>query len=103
MPLWRRYAVCFIVRFHLFAVLAWSLALCTLSLMSDPHVLCPVFARAPQIKQLQGECSDLDRQVITLKAKCEEIEMKERQRRAADEERHAEEVRRRVSVVLLPS
>lgn len=45
-----------------------------------------------QIKQLQGECSDLDRQVITLKGKCEEIEQKERQRRAADDEKHAEEV-----------
>ncbi len=33
--------------------------------------------------------------MATLKAKCEEIESKERARRAADDEKHAEEVRAR--------
>jgi dynein light intermediate chain len=38
------------------------------------------------------ERSELEQQVDALKAKCEEIETKEAQRRAAEEEKHAEEV-----------
>jgi dynein light intermediate chain len=45
-----------------------------------------------QIKQLHMERSELEQQVDALKAKCEEIETKEAQRRAAEEEKHAEEV-----------
>ena len=47
-----------------------------------------------QIKQLHMERSELEQQVDALKAKCEEIETKEAQRRAAEEEKHAEEVRK---------
>ena len=46
-----------------------------------------------QIKQLNIERSELEQQVDSLKAKCEEIETKEAQRRASEEEKHAEEVR----------
>ena len=49
-------------------------------------------AGGPQIKQLNVERSELEQQVESLKAKCDEIETKEAQRRASEEEKHAEEV-----------
>ena len=48
------------------------------------------------------ERSELEQQVDALKAKCEEIETKEAQRRAAEEEKHAEEVRPPSSACLCP-
>ena len=45
-----------------------------------------------QIKQLEQEKKELERQVQDLKAKCEAIEKRESERRAMEEKKHAEEI-----------
>jgi dynein light intermediate chain len=45
-----------------------------------------------KIKTLEGDKSELTRQVQELKAKCEAIEKRESERRALDEKNHQEEV-----------
>merc|ERR1711865_739970 len=44
------------------------------------------------IKTLEGEKKDLERQVQELMNRCDAIEKREQERRAADEKKHAEEV-----------
>lgn len=44
------------------------------------------------IRNLEREKEELERQVVELHAKCEAIERREAERRAADEKKHAEEV-----------
>lgn len=48
--------------------------------------------RCAQIKQLEGEKKDLERQVLELKAKAEAIEKRESERRALEEKKHSEEI-----------
>lgn len=66
----------------------------TLGRTNDVHLadLCRRDARRSQIKHLQSECEDLDRQVEELSKKCEAIERHEAERRALDEKKHQEEV-----------
>jgi dynein light intermediate chain len=45
-----------------------------------------------QIKQLEQEKKELERQVQDLKAKWEAIEKRESERRAMEEKKHAEEI-----------
>ena len=54
-----------------------------------PEWLCGV---PVQIKQLEQEKKELERQVQDLKAKCEAIEKRESERRAMEEKKHAEEI-----------
>ena len=51
-----------------------------------------------KIKHLQTERVELERQVATLKARCEEIETQQRERQRAEEEAHAEEVQKLQSI-----
>jgi hypothetical protein len=44
------------------------------------------------LQQLEAEKSDLERSVAELKLKCEVIETRENERRAAEERKHADEV-----------
>lgn len=44
------------------------------------------------MQQLESEKSDLERKVAELKMKCEAIETRENERRAAEEKKHADEV-----------
>jgi dynein light intermediate chain, axonemal len=44
------------------------------------------------VQQLETEESDLERNVAELKMKCEAIETRENERRAAEEKKHADEV-----------
>ena len=45
-----------------------------------------------QIKDLDDEKEDLERQLAEMKAKCEAIEKREMERRVLDDKKHAEEV-----------
>jgi predicted RNase H-like nuclease (RuvC/YqgF family) len=58
----------------------------------SPRSAPTVSALTSQIKQLEAEKKDLERQIQDLKAKCEAIEKRESERRALDEKKHAEEV-----------
>ena len=46
-----------------------------------------------KIKHLESDKKDLERQVQELMNRCDAIEKREQERRAADEKKHAEEVR----------
>jgi dynein light intermediate chain len=58
-----------------------------------PFLLLPIQAEMEaKIKHLESDKKDLERQVQDLMNRCDAIEKREQERRAADEKKHAEEV-----------